>query len=124
MNTNIKYTQDQEDELKDGYTAIDFLDISDSEKHDARETYILKFMGKHSKSKRSVIAKLSKMRNADGSSLYIARPKISKITGDKPETKEKMVSDIAIALGMNPEDLEGLDKTPKLVLMKLRERIS
>jgi hypothetical protein len=118
MNTNIKYTPDQEDELKDGYNAINFLAISDTQKHDEREIYILKYMAKHSKSKRSVIAKLSKM------GIYIARPKISKVTGDKPETKEKMVSDIAIALGMNPEELEGLDKTPKLVLMKLRERIS
>ena len=109
MSINIKYTSEQEKELEDGYKSC--------ESHDEREDYILKYMGKHNKSKRSVIAKLSKMN------IYVPRPKISKVTNEYPETKESMVSDITVKLGLNDGELEGLVKTPKLILLRLRKRI-
>lgn len=111
-NINVKYTSDQEEELESGYKAYEEDD------HDGREDFVLKYMAKHNKTKRSVVAKLSKM------GIYINRPKQSKVTGGKPVTKEKLVEDIAVKLGFEPEELEGLDKTPKLVLIKLLKRFT
>lgn len=42
---------------------------------------------------------------------------------ERPVTKLEMVSNIAEALGMEDEDLKGLDKTPKLVLRKLENKL-
>ena len=114
MNT-IKYTETQEKELTEGYCACNT--------HDEREDFILKYMHKHSKSKSSVISKLSKMRNALGEIIYIKRPKVSKVTGGKPETKEQMLQKVASLLGINVEKLEGIDKGPKLSLLNLYEAI-
>jgi len=114
----IKYTKEQEDELIGGYTSVAEMNIDATSKQDEREDYILKYMAKHSKSKKSVIAKLSK------SGVYITRPKVSKVTGTKPETKEQMLTSIALKLGMSFEDLEGLDKGPKLSLQRLLKRVS
>ena len=111
----LKYTEEQETELVSGYKAC--------EGHDEREDFILKFMGKHGHSKRSIIAKLSKMRNADGTSVYIARPKVSKVTGDTPETKAQMCQHIGNKMGLDISKLEGLDKTPKLTLQRILKRL-
>ena len=113
----IKYTKEQTDELVSGYKAISELDISDAAKHDEREDFILKYMGKHDKSKKSIIAKLSK------SGVYISRPRISKVTGEKPETKEQMLQKIANKLGMDVSKLEGIDKSPKIALQNLLKRL-
>lgn len=43
--------------------------------------------------------------------------------GEKPVTKLEIVTNIAEALGFEDEELKGLDKTPKLVLKKLEEKI-
>lgn len=112
---NIKYTPQQEDELRDSYIAIGMAEVDDAQKHDAREDFILKYMNKHNKSNRSVIAKLSKM------DIYVARPKVSKVLNAEPETKKSMVESIAVTLGVTPDQFEGLDKAPKLVLKLLRE---
>lgn len=104
----LKYTAEQESELINLYNACGT--------HEDRENVILKFMGKHGKSKKSVIAKLSK------SGQYIPKPKISKVTGEKPETKEQMVQKICFNLGLN--ELEGLDKAPKLTLQRLLSRLN
>ena len=116
-NINLKYTQEQEHELKADYAAIAVDD------HDTREKFILVYMHKHKKSKRSVIAKLSKMSNSNGEPLYIARPKVSKVTNEKPQTKDQMVGNLTTMLGFSTGELEGLDKTPKLVLDKLVKRL-
>jgi len=108
---NLKYTRDQETELTEEYKAFHPDD------HDGRETYILKFMAKHDKTKRSVTAKLSKL------GIYIARPKVSKVTGEKAVTKEQMVNTVALKLGMDVGQLEGLDKAPKLTLQNLLKRL-
>lgn len=105
----IKYTKEQTDELISGYTA--------AKDADERDDFILKYMGKHGKSKKSIIAKLSK------SGKYISRPRVSKVTGGKPETKEQMLQKIANKLGMDIEKLEGIDKSPKLSLQNLLNRL-
>lgn len=110
MQNTLKYTKMQEEELRTTYTTFTT--------HSEREEYIERFMSKHNKTKRSVVAKLSKMR------IYINRPKTSKVTGDIPETKKQMLDKIAFALGINPEKLEGMDKSPKLALLNLLKRVT
>lgn len=105
----LKYTIEQEEELK-----LYALISGDTE----REDFILKFMQKHDKSSRSLIAKLSKMQ------LYKARPKMSTVTGEKAETKKQMVGKIARNLGVKEDELEGLDKSPKLTLVRLLKRLN
>jgi len=111
MTIVMKYTPELQKMLVDGYTDIDWLMCSDEDKHDAREAFILAFSRKHTKSKASIIAKLSKL------GIYKKRPKLSKVTGGKPETKEQIVAKLANKWGLNPEQLVGLDKAPKLVLV-------
>ena len=111
---NLKYTPEQEIELKEGYEAIVG---EDDAAYDQRDDFILKFMAKHDKSKKSLVAKMSKM------GIYKSRPKVSKVTGEKAETKEQMVAKIARKLGMKVEELEGMDKTPKLTLVRVLRRL-
>lgn len=112
----IKYTPEQTKELFDLYDCIDFSDAED--KHTAREIVIANFMAKHNKSKKSVVAKLSKANK------YVIRPKLSKVTGGKPETKEQMLQKIAHKLGMDISKLAGIDKGPKLSLQNLLDRVN
>ena len=105
----LKYTPEQETELKV---------YEECTSHDEREEFILKFMVKHDKTSRSLIAKLAKM------GIYKARPKMSTVTGEKAETKEQMVGKIARNLGMKEDELEGLDKSPKLTLVRLLKRLA
>lgn len=109
---NLKYTKEQETEIKI-YALIEGNSIK---AHEEREDFVLKYMLKHNKTKASVIAKLSKLK------IYVARPKLSKVTGDKAKTKEQMVTEMTTVLGFSTNELEGLDKTPKLVLVKLLKR--
>ena len=67
----------------------------------------------HSKTKRMIIAKLSKME------IYIKKPVTSKVTGAKPETKESMVRRLETKHKWPLNDYEGLEKAPKIVLQKL-----
>ena len=111
----IKYTPEQEIELKEGYEACNT--------HDERDDFMLKFGYKHDKSKRSLVAKIAKMRNDKDETLYISRPKVSKVTGDKAKTKDQMVTEMTTKMGFSTDELEGLDKTPKLVLVKVSNRL-
>ena len=43
--------------------------------------------------------------------------------GKVPITKLEIVATIAEELGFSPDELKGLDKTPKLILLKLQEVI-
>lgn len=67
------------------------------------------------KSERSIIAQLSK------AGIYVPISKKSKITGDKPATKEAMVAEIASLLGL--DQLEGLEKASKLSLVSLLDAL-
>lgn len=113
---NIKYSTDQEKELINGYT-----ELTDQ---DSRELFIEQFRAKHKKSKASVIAKLSKLKDEGGHPLYIARPKISKITGGEPTTKKQILQSIANNLGCDISKLDGIDKSPKLSLLNLKDLIA
>lgn len=107
----IKYTPEQEAELSEAYTAADT--------DEAREAVIEDFMRKHGKRKRSIIAKLSKMRDANGLTLYKAKERLSKVTNTKPITKENIVKEIEQLMKVEEGDLTGLDKAPKLTLMRI-----
>lgn len=64
------------------------------------------------KSRRSIIGKLSR--------LGIYQKKVYKTkTGEDPITKQELVHRISIALGIEVEKLEGLEKSPKGVLQEL-----
>lgn len=108
----LKYNAEQTEELEK-YEDIKGSILTDDEKHDAREAFILKYMLKHGHSKRSIIAKLSKM------GIYVSRPKRSKVTNEEPETKKQMLGRVASSLGIDPTLLDGLDKGPKLSLQNL-----
>ena len=95
-----------EDELKNLYLS--------SEDYDERRELITTYAKKYDKTDRMVIAKLNKM------GIYKPKPKISKVTGEKPQTKEQIVTKIAALIN---EDLEGLEKAPKLVLMRLLRKL-
>lgn len=113
----VGYTQLQEIALRDGYLQFGAND------HDEREQFIAQYMLKHEKSKKSVIGKLSKMKDTNGVPIYIPRPKISKVTKGAPETKAQMVEKIAHKLGLDIAKLEGIDKSPKLSLLNLLRRL-
>ena len=68
------------------------------------------------KSEKSVIGKLSK-EGVYRKAVYLSK------TGEFPITKADLVADIALMLGVEKEDLVGLDKTPKQVLKLLEEKI-
>ena len=62
---------------------------------------------------KSIIGKLSK------EGVY-RREEYKNKLGEKPVTKVEMVAEIEVMLGLDPEELSGLEKTPKLVLRKLK----
>lgn len=64
------------------------------------------------KPKRSIISKLSIM------GLYKRKEYTSK-TGEKPITKLELVAQLAELWGFEPDELEGLEKTPKEVLKRI-----
>ena len=74
----------------------------------------LEFAAKFGKDVRSIRAKAVRM------GIYKAAEKQSK-TGGKIESKEAIVADIAALVGQN---LDGLEKAPKLVLQTLRAKLS
>ena len=56
--------------------------------------------------------------------VYVKVSPVSKITGDKPETKETIVTGIARLLDVAPATLESLDNATKKTLYALREGIN
>lgn len=103
----LKYTKEQEEEMYALYTA--------AETPEERDEVVERLMAMYGKTKKMIVAKLSKME------IYIKKPNTSKVTGGRPETKEKMVQRLEVKLGWPPGDFEGLEKAPKLVLQKLLE---
>lgn len=74
----------------------------------------IEFAAKFGKDVRSIRAKAVRM------GIYQKAAKVSK-TGGKIESKEAIVADIAAIVGQN---LDGLEKAPKLVLQTLRAKLS
>ena len=99
----VKYTEEMEQELEKAY-----LSVKD---YDERREIINTLAQKWDKTPRMLIAKLNKM------GIYETRPNISKVTGEKPQTKEQIVRKIEHVL--NAGSMEGLEKAPKLVLLAL-----
>jgi len=101
----MKYTNEQEAEMYDKYKAATDADM--------REAVVLKLVKDWGFPKRSIIAKLSKM------GIYVSKAKISKLTGNKPETKEQLVGRIETRFDIIPGSWIGLEKAPKMVLVAL-----
>ena len=91
-----KYSPEQERELHDGYV--------DAETDEQRDKIMLDFENKHFKSKKSIVAKLSKM------GIYKTKLKVSKITGNEPETKKQLVAKLEKMYGW--VGCDGLDNPP------------
>ena len=107
MVAKVKYTEEQEAEMKELYEAAE----SDDERSAAVDT----LASKYAKSRRMIIAKLSKM------DVYVTKSRTSKVTGKKPETKEQMVRRLETKFRWAQGDFQGLEKAPKIVLQKLLE---
>lgn len=100
-----KYNEDQEQEMYALYTA--------AETHEERAKVVEFLATKYRKNTRMITAKLSKM------DIYITVPRVSKVTGVKPETKEQMVRRLEKKFDWPSGDFAGLEKCPKVVLQKL-----
>lgn len=81
-----------------------------------RET-VEELADKYGKSIKSIIGKLSR------EGVYRREVYRSK-TGELPVTKIEIVNNIANALGIEPESLVGLEKSPKAALQKLEKAIA
>jgi len=83
------------------------------EENPTRET-VEELARTYEKSVKSIIGKLSR------EGIYRRQAYTTK-QGFPPITKEEIVASIAKTLGLEAEDLYGLDKTPKLILQKLEK---
>ena len=100
----LKYSDEEKSYLYDAYT--------ECETDDDREAFIEEYLRNNkNRSKRSIISILSSM------GIYKPRIRVSKITGTLPETKASLVKRIEKKYSL--VGLEGLDKAPKLTLLKL-----
>ena len=97
----INYTDEETEELVKLY-----LEAED------KVAIIEVLMAKFDKPKKSIIGKLSK------EAVYQKQTYKTK-TGENPVTKLELVHNIAKMLDMNPEELQGVVKSPKLELQAL-----
>lgn len=104
------YTEEMTADLVQVYKACE----SDEERRNA----VAILADKYNKSKASIRAKLAKEK------VYIPLSRKSKLTGDKPRTKEQIVSEIEAIAEVLPGSFETLEKSNKLVLLKLLKIIS
>ena len=106
----MKYTEDQERFLQEGYVAC--------KSQDERATFVASCVVEMGFSKPSIIAKLSKMK------VYIKPGNISKVTDGKPRTKEQLVRILTKECGLPPEGLRGLDVCPKTTIMTIMDLLN
>ena len=97
----INYTQDQVEYIVNQYRL-----------EPTRET-VEKLSLELEKSVKSIIGKLSR------EGVYRKTEYTTK-TGEKPITKSQLVHEIATLLELNPNALEGMEKSPKSALLTLR----
>jgi hypothetical protein len=100
----VNYTQAQESEMTERYEAAN----DEAE----REKVVKEIAEDFGKTVRSVRAKLVRL------GVYVAKTKAP--AGKAKETKETIVSDIARTLGVNVEQLNGLEKANKAGLTLIR----
>ena len=110
-----KYNAEQEKEMQILYEAEDT--------QEGRDALVSELSEKYKKPVKSIIAKLSKMKNDKGEKLYRAKVTVSKLTGTKPETKEQLVRRIAKLKNRQDYEMEGLEKAPKRVLLILLDEV-
>lgn len=101
----IKYTEEMTEELVSAY--------KEAKDQDARSEVVSFYADKFHKPKNSIIAKLSKEK------VYVAITRKSKVTGRIPETKERLVRRLEAQEGFKEGRLDGLEKAPKLVILRL-----
>ena len=102
---NINYTPEMTQQIIETYLA------------DPTISTVEKLAEEHSRTKKSIIGKLSREGVYQKSS-YTTK------TGDKPITKLEIVAQIADALNLDCDQIAGLEKTPKLVLVVVRDQIT
>ena len=105
----VNYTPTQTAELVEAYEAAG----EGEENQEAREAVVQEFAGRFGKSAQSIRSKLT----SEG--VYIAKTYKTK-TGAKPESKAKIVQDIAAVLGVADETVESLEKANKKALSLIR----
>ncbi len=101
----VNYTEQQVDLMIDKYSA-----------NPTRET-VEELADTLDKSIKSIIGKLSR------EGVYKKTEYLTK-TGEKPITKRELVEGIANKLELETTALAGLEKSPKLALKKLEERVN
>jgi hypothetical protein len=101
---NINYTPEMTQQIIETYLA------------DPTISTVEKLAEEHSRTKKSIIGKLSREGVYQKSS-YTTK------TGDKPITKLEIVAQIADALNLESDEIAGLEKTPKLVLALVRDSL-
>ena len=96
------YTKEEESYLLEAYTGAE-----------DKQLVIDELASQLSKSRRSIIGKLSRL------GVYEKKVYLTK-RGENPITKLELVAEIAAATGIPLEKLEGLEKAPKEVLKCLK----
>lgn len=91
----------------------------------AKAKELAESMGKNAA---SIVAKIKRMENdktinPTGKEFYKAKEAYVPKTGKPVEKKSEILSSVEVLLGVNPDFLKGLDKSPKSSLEKLRESI-
>lgn len=99
-----KYTAIQEEEMAKRYNAC--------ETDEEREELIEDLAEKYNKTKRMIIAKLSKMENVR----YVRKTTVSKVLNGPAQTKAQMIERIEQKFGAIPGQLESMQNCSKLVL--------
>jgi hypothetical protein len=102
------YSEEQVKLMKEMY-----LDANTEEE---RDEVVLELAELLDKPKKSIISKLNIEK------VYIKKEYKTK-TGDKPITKKEMIFNLALLLKIDPEKIQGVEKTPKLELKFLIESI-
>ncbi len=100
------YTEEQTRLMRNAYQA--------AENEQDRITCVKNLAERFEKPEASIRGKLSK------EGVYIPKVRVSKITKSKPKTKAQIVDEIGYEIG---QDMAGLEKAPKLVLLKLLDII-
>jgi hypothetical protein len=105
----VNYTPEQAAELVEAYA---------KGKTDADRVEILEQLSaKTGRPVKSIRAKLVSL------GAYVKVKPVSKVTGDKPETKETIVSGIARLLDVGPDTFGSLENATKKALCNLRDSI-
>lgn len=107
-----KYTEEMTAELVKAYTSA-----TTPEECDEVVKHYAELWAENNINEKSIIAKLSK------AGVYKAKKRVSKVLKGPPQTKESMVHEMEKTMGLEFDDLYGLEKAPKLVLLKIKERI-